>query len=840
LQCRRCCVISHRSNPFHRILRWNGQCFTKTTLKTCGLKIQLGHRPDEACACPAPGPSDFVVMHTNGFHPVDIFYCECDKGHIAGNRLQQLLRAELYPATVAEPTTACTFRVLEAFHVLTLQSKLTIYDYYHSLEMMMDHSGLAKSLRRQHAVLRMVREWRLLKALKRAGRGHDKRGVEGTERGELCVACPACPVPGRNIPDNWHEVSDDLKFLYFSFVAVDANFRLKQRAISNESRDPASASGWGYMVEDKPYRAHVAQYADQEDMSSCAGFAALTQANTKYSKGYATTGVGMAIDARHGFVLRNGVGDLQKGERYCNMDYILASALSLLPDELRGVISYDIVCAWVKHWLERLSRLPEHLHVNIPEGKLRYAIPKYHLNGHRREDHNQYSLNLIPGAAQTDGKEIERNWSRHDGIANSTREMGPGSRHDTLEDHFGFANWKKYINMGISLRNRLQEAQLEQKRLHDAFERFKSERGLDPANVELWTKEVVAWEHDQTRPDPYYIPPSGLTQNDIQLQLAEEEEQHDMPILHDLSPSGFVAALLSIEDEQRRFRLQHYNPSGTPPSPTVEIVTKRAALRRQISSIRAAQAIYMSPVPPLLAENTPLFLPSALTLEQRELCSSGLAELESRLREGQMRDALDELRIKLHLKSALIGDRVRNVRHQVMATRSQQRFAANESKIITQAEKYRAAHRAKLLVAGHGEWESDWPELKKEDVRTLQEDAFDLDDVEDGSAPTSEGRREISWIWISADRQGSRKVAKLPGANDALCVEFLKARARARRWTEEVLLVQEEQRRVLVSLEKTALEWEAKQAFALTVSCPVQQQGLRAYAARQAFMRRHL
>lgn len=50
---------------------------------------------------------------------------------------------------------------------------------------------------------------------------------------------------------------------------------------------------------------------------------------------------------------------------------------------------------------------------------------------------------------RTDGEEIEQNWARHDGTAGSTREMGPGSRHDTLEDHFGWANWQKVVKIGI-------------------------------------------------------------------------------------------------------------------------------------------------------------------------------------------------------------------------------------------------------------------------------------------------------------------------------------------------------------------------------------------------------
>jgi hypothetical protein len=47
-------------------------------------------------------------------------------------------------------------------------------------------------------------------ALKRAGRGQDPLGVEGTAQGELAVECPACPHPGRNLPDNWREAGNML------------------------------------------------------------------------------------------------------------------------------------------------------------------------------------------------------------------------------------------------------------------------------------------------------------------------------------------------------------------------------------------------------------------------------------------------------------------------------------------------------------------------------------------------------------------------------------------------------------------------------------------------------
>lgn len=133
-------------------------------------------------------------------------------------------------------------------------------------------------------VLRIVREWRNLMSLKRAGRGHDTGGIDTTEAGELCVRCPACPRPEVNLPQNWHEAGDDIKcvfvsparihtlteivrFIYTLVLAVDANFRLKRRAVSSAERDPALGNGLGYFVEDSSYAQHVLGHADQEDVS---------------------------------------------------------------------------------------------------------------------------------------------------------------------------------------------------------------------------------------------------------------------------------------------------------------------------------------------------------------------------------------------------------------------------------------------------------------------------------------------------------------------------------------------------------------------------------------------
>lgn len=52
--------------------------------------------------------------------------------------------------------------------------------------------------------------------LKRGGRGqqYDNRGAAGTNPGEIAVVCPACPIPGLNLPDDWD--SDGQKAYVYS------------------------------------------------------------------------------------------------------------------------------------------------------------------------------------------------------------------------------------------------------------------------------------------------------------------------------------------------------------------------------------------------------------------------------------------------------------------------------------------------------------------------------------------------------------------------------------------------------------------------------------------------
>ncbi|KAF9534449.1 hypothetical protein CPB83DRAFT_731983, partial [Crepidotus variabilis] len=97
-------------------------------------------------------------------------------------------------------------------------------------------------------------------------------------------------------------------------------------------------------------------------ISSCVGFQAMSQAVTRFSRGLRYTGVGGMFCVRSDMVLSNGIGNLQKRERYANMDMVFAS--SIRGTQLAMIaINYDIVCQWFIHLSARMSQWPERLHL---------------------------------------------------------------------------------------------------------------------------------------------------------------------------------------------------------------------------------------------------------------------------------------------------------------------------------------------------------------------------------------------------------------------------------------------------------------------------------------------
>ena len=198
-------------------------------------------------------------------------------------------------------------------------------------------------------------------------------------------------------------------------------------------------------------------------MSTCSGLAALDHANSKHTKGYATSGI-VCTTCRHEFVLPEGAGPLQKGERlvfnsmficklnpvassYANTDYVVARSTSHNP-ETKKIASYDIMCQWSVNLQKRLKDLPienaEHLDRQI----VARVVPKFHLAAHKESCRINYSLNYEPGAGRSDMEGPERTWFGLQG-GGSTKDQGPGYWSDAMDDKFGHWNWSKLVRLGM-------------------------------------------------------------------------------------------------------------------------------------------------------------------------------------------------------------------------------------------------------------------------------------------------------------------------------------------------------------------------------------------------------
>lgn len=196
-------------------------------MKALGLRFHLGQELHPNRTCPnarrAPGKT-FVVIDDYGLHEVDLHYCDCGKG---GTFPVQLLRAKWFPSTGKSPRTAATFNVLRRYHLLSLESKCSMGEFYQSLVRHTNNRGEPPAVsvklgdsapgtddfaqNRYQEFINMTREWRNLQLLKRGGRGHETNGIDTTPAGACALECPACPHPGKNLPPGWKDVPPDKK-----------------------------------------------------------------------------------------------------------------------------------------------------------------------------------------------------------------------------------------------------------------------------------------------------------------------------------------------------------------------------------------------------------------------------------------------------------------------------------------------------------------------------------------------------------------------------------------------------------------------------------------------------
>ena len=95
-----------------------------------------------------------------------------------------------------------------------------------------------------------------------------------------------------------------------------------------------------------------------------------------------------------------------------------------------------------------MIKFPGDYHLTHEQISTMFLIPKFHLPAHIPRCQVAYSFNFTPHVGRTDGEAPEHGWVNINPAASSTKEMGPGTQRDTLDDHFGDWNWKCITQLG--------------------------------------------------------------------------------------------------------------------------------------------------------------------------------------------------------------------------------------------------------------------------------------------------------------------------------------------------------------------------------------------------------
>ncbi|KAJ7067733.1 hypothetical protein B0H15DRAFT_794124 [Mycena belliarum] len=518
---------------------------------------------------------------------------------------------------------------------------------------------------------------------------------------------------------------------------------------------------------------------------------------------------------------------------------------------LHVIFTYDIACQYYKNFWDRMRKLPEYLHLNIPPSNIFFYVPNFHLPPHKDDCHGPFSLHFAPGVGMSNGEGIEQNWENSNGAASQTKQMGPGSRQDTLDDILGAHNYRKTLALRRILLKRMIEALKEAVKHRKALDAFTA--GLESAEEGLtakWAKEEEEWQADKRKPCPYRVVRKGKTMKDIELELAREEFEvtaSNVQVVHESSRSMFVVLGLEIEETQRSLDFDVRAKKAATTYQELEFQKRRNELNRKIDRFRALQDIYMPALrdelqPEQVAllktnskkdvESVKLYLPSALpAIKRANACAPGVADIEERLRLGEATDALETLRDGLRMRTVTNCFKIENITGQRTNTRAQGIQHQIDLKIHASKVRYRYAREAYATLAGPGPWANLLQVLGDEDVRALNERALTAEEKAEeermrdggflnelasggvaaaGVVVTGEGRRTLSWIWYTGAAGGMGEREQSAAANEALRAEWCKGKARAARWREEIILLEEEMRRSIVSSQYMASTWEQR------------------------------
>ncbi|KAJ6555358.1 hypothetical protein DFH09DRAFT_1084916 [Mycena vulgaris] len=465
MSCSACFVNAHIQNPFHWAEVWDSSqgFFIRHDISKLGHIIQLGHQGQ---GCPAPiGERLFTIVDANGIHSTRLAFCGCKEQ--PPNKIKQLMRARLFPATTRDPHTAFTVNMLKQFQLHNLESKKAAYDYLGAIRRLSDNSFTADVANPYAAFLRVVRVFNYLTLKKRAGQLH---GIDAVivhrPVGNLLVWCPACPEPGFNSDPNCPQTPHSLRHLNQSQRTLDGNFQCNQFNKNNDPDDISLCAGKGYFPLDSEYKEYLGRIPVSKEKSTCNYLKAVNKQDKKKFKNMAVTGT-VNCQCSHVFILS--CVDLYYGERFANTDKALAMdlqkhrpgepfqvTLRMEVDDVDEVTTYDIAC---EYFINLEARFQAHFPELVPLVKrMRWGVPALHVQGHQESCTYLFGTAYMECVGHFHGETAEQYWPEANQLGPHVRQMNNGHRQDTMINHHGDWNYKKTMGMAASLAEDIQEA----------------------------------------------------------------------------------------------------------------------------------------------------------------------------------------------------------------------------------------------------------------------------------------------------------------------------------------------------------------------------------------------
>ncbi|KAK0472215.1 hypothetical protein EDD18DRAFT_1370457 [Armillaria luteobubalina] len=675
---------------------------------------------------------------------------------------------------------------------MSFMLKVSGYEYYQSLACLYDNSGSLMLPDLYQVFLRVIREWRHIRMLKRHGQGNDLSGSEGTKAGDCVVHCLACPRSGINLSGN--RKKEDI-WLDCLFVLVDANFRLKRFNISSDRHDPHLNKGYSYFIDSEIVNAHMEKFEDKiaEEKSTCNDHDAVKLATMPGGKGMSVSGVGAVVCSHHECRRGSSVINLRKGEQQVQMDLPTLLTLKMeAPKEV--VIAYNIGCQWGKNLWKRISVYGPDLTPPQEQKDIVILVPKFHLPAHIVECQEEFSFAFELFVGETNGEATKRTWAISNPVASSTREMGPGSHQDTLDDHWSDHNWWKNVGLSKLLLWRIKDAipHCEENRVtfEELYKTVVSSAEDGKVQLQEWTEWVESWEWRHSSGEkvtnPYIPTVKSLTMASVRLRLSEEGS--------DAQWGTSMQAQLDLQKETKAL-----GPHSTDIQ-RVKVLDKTSRLRWEIDSWMDVQLVYMLEVRSIHGEqdhtaggecvvvwNIDLLLPSTLLMNHNIRCNQRLLHYEWELRCAQAMEALGIVRHKVILEILIFS--LISEHHETLGWLSKREAA----RVYSCLDHVRFGSNTLGMTHWHKMFHVLWIEDAVPIAGLKRRKKRDTSSKETSGESTVP---QLSWIWLIP---GAIDNSTPGGLQDVLRIEWCKLQAHMQCWDEECRLLHEEMQRVVWS-----------------------------------------